>query len=148
MDNVGVFNSAMGAETFGFRNLKRVYWNLEAPALYEQSLTRGETRLVRGGALLAETGVHTGRSPKDKFVVRDQDTEGTVWWDNNGAITPGNFDALLQDFLAHAEGKELFAQVLYGGADPNYRVRARVFAELAWHSLFIRNLLIRPEAGE
>jgi hypothetical protein len=81
-------------------------------------------------------------------VVRDQDTEGAVWWDNNGAITPGNFDALLQDFLAHAEGKELFAQDLHGGADPAYRVRARVFTEFAWHSLFIRNLLIRPEPGE
>ena len=148
MDNIGVFNGAQGAETFGFRNLKRVYWNLEAPALYEQSLTRGETQLVRGGALLAETGVHTGRSPKDKFVVRDAGTESTVWWDNNGAITPEQFDALLQDFLAHAEGKELFAQDLYGGADPSYRVRARVFTEFAWHSLFIRNLLIRPERGE
>ncbi|MBW3709887.1 phosphoenolpyruvate carboxykinase (ATP), partial [Streptomyces griseus] len=65
MDNIGVFNSAQDAEAFGFRNLKKVYWNLEAPALYEQSLTRGETKLVTGGALLAETGVHTGRSPKD-----------------------------------------------------------------------------------
>jgi len=148
VETIGVFNSAQGAETSGFRNLKRVYWNLEAPALYEQSIARGETMLVQGGALLADTGVHTGRSPKDKFVVRDATTEGTVWWDNNGAITPGHFDTLLQDFLAHAEGKELFAQDLYGGADPAYRVRARVFTEFAWHSLFIRNLLIRPERGE
>ena len=148
MDTIGVFNSAHGAEAFGFRNLKRVYWNLEAPALYEQSLTRGETRLVQGGALLAETGVHTGRSPKDKFVVRDDATESTVWWDNNGAMSPGHFETLLEDFLAHAEGRELFAQDLYGGADPAYRVKARVFTEYAWHSLFIRNLLIRPEAGE
>jgi phosphoenolpyruvate carboxykinase (ATP) len=103
---------------------------------------------VKGGALLAETGVHTGRSPKDKFVVRDEATESTVWWDNNGSITPGHFDTLLQDFLAHAEGKELFAQDLYGGADPAYRVKARIFTEFAWHSLFIRNLLIRPEMGE
>ncbi|MBM6594679.1 phosphoenolpyruvate carboxykinase [Microvirga pudoricolor] len=148
MDTIGVFNSAQGAETFGFRNLKRVYWNLEAPALYEESLKRGETRLVKGGALLAETGVHTGRSPKDKFVVRDDATESTVWWDNNGAITPGHFETLLADFLAHAEGKELFAQDLYGGADPAHRVRARVFTEYAWHSLFIRNLLIRPDMSE
>jgi len=143
-----VFNSAQNSEASGLRNLKRVYWNLEAPALYEQSLTRGETKLVQGGALLAETGVHTGRSPKYKFVVRDETTESTVWWDNNGSITPGHFDTLLQDFLAHAEGKELFAQDLYGGADPAHRVKARVFTEYAWHSLFIRNLLIRPEKGE
>ena len=148
MENIGVFNSAQGSEASGLRNLKRVYWNLEAPALYEQSLTRGETKLVQGGALLAETGVHTGRSPKDKFVVRDENTDSTVWWDNNGSITPGHFDTLLQDFLAHAEGKELFAQDLYGGADPAHRVKARVFTEYAWHSLFIRNLLIRPEKGE
>jgi phosphoenolpyruvate carboxykinase (ATP) len=148
VENIGVFNSAQGAEAFGLRNLKRVYWNLEAPALYEQSLARAETKLVKGGALLAETGIHTGRSPKDKFVVRDESTESTVWWDNNGSITPGHFDTLLADFLAHAEGKELFAQDLYGGADPSYRVKARVFTEFAWHSLFIRNLLIRPEQGE
>src|SRR5215213_8362681 len=148
VENIGVFNSAQGSEASGLRNLKRVYWNLEAPALYEQSLTRAETKLVKGGALLAETGIHTGRSPKDKFVVRDETTESTVWWDNNGSITPGHFDTLLQDFLAHAEGKELFAQDLHGGADPAYRVKARVFTEYAWHSLFIRNLLIRPERGD
>ncbi|MGO4706347.1 phosphoenolpyruvate carboxykinase [Microvirga sp. 2MCAF38] len=148
MENVGVFNSKQGSETFGFTDLQRVFWNLEAPSLYEQALKRNEARLARGGALLAETGIHTGRSPKDKFVVRDATTEETVWWDNNGSITPGNFDLLLQDFIAHAKGKELFAQDLYGGADPTYRVKARVFTELAWHSLFIRNLLIRPDEGE
>ncbi|WP_112662061.1 phosphoenolpyruvate carboxykinase [Microvirga flavescens] len=148
MENIGVFNSKNGSETFGFTGLERVFWNLEAPALYEQSLKRNETQLVRGGALLAETGAHTGRSPKDKFVVRDATTEDTVWWENNGSITPAQFDLLLQDFLAHAKGKELFAQDLYGGADPTYRVKARVFTELAWHSLFIRNLLIRPDEGE
>jgi phosphoenolpyruvate carboxykinase (ATP) len=148
VDNLGLFNPAQGAESFGFRNLKRVFWNMEAPALYEQSLQRRESQLVQGGALLAETGIHTGRSPKDKFVVRDATTEDTVWWENNGAITREHFDTLLADFLQHAEGKELFAQDLHGGADPAYRVRARVFTEFAWHSLFIRNLLIRPEPGE
>jgi phosphoenolpyruvate carboxykinase (ATP) len=148
VDNIGVFNSAQGAESSGLRNLKRVYWNFEAPSLCEQSLIRLETKLIQGGALLAETGVHTGRSPKDKFVVRDATTEDSVWWDNNGSIAPGQFETLLQDFLAHAEGKELFAQDLYGGAEPAYRVRARVFTEFAWHSLFIRNLLIRPDRGD
>jgi phosphoenolpyruvate carboxykinase (ATP) len=148
VDNIGVYNGAQGAETFGFRNLKRVFWNFEAPALYEQSLQRGETRLARGGALLAETGVHTGRSPKDKFVVRDETTENEVWWDNNGAMSRAQFDMLLEDFRSHAEGKELFAQDLQGGADPQYRVKARVFTEFAWHSLFIRNLLIRPDRAD
>ncbi|MCV4754095.1 phosphoenolpyruvate carboxykinase (ATP), partial [Escherichia coli] len=86
--------------------------------LYEQAVHRGEAQLVQGGALAADTGTHTGRSPKDKFVVRDSATEGEVWWDNNAALSPEQFELLLQDFLKHAEGKELFAQDLYGGADP------------------------------
>jgi phosphoenolpyruvate carboxykinase (ATP) len=137
-----------GADTFGFRNLKRVRWNLGAPALYEHAIAANEAQIVHGGALLADTGVHTGRSPKDKFTVRDATTENTVWWDNNKAMSREHFDTLLADFIAHAEGKELFAQDLYGGADPNYRIKARVYTELAWHSLFIRNLLIRPEVSE
>jgi len=148
VDNIGQFNAAHGAEAFGFRKLKAVRWNLEAPQLYEESLRRGESQLARGGALCADTGTHTGRSPKDKFTVRDALTENTVWWDNNQAMSPEHFETLLGDFLAHAEGKELFAQDLYGGADPVHRVRARVYTEMAWHSLFIRNLLIRPAREE
>ncbi|WP_425428310.1 phosphoenolpyruvate carboxykinase [Bosea psychrotolerans] len=148
VETIGQFNTAHGAETFGFRKLKSLSWNLQAPQLYEQALKRGEGGLAAGGALCADTGTHTGRSPKDKFVVRDALTEGTVWWENNGAMSPEHFEALLADFLKHTEGKELFAQDLYGGADPVHRVKARVFTELAWHSLFIRNLLIRPEIEE
>ena len=148
MDNIGHYNAAHGADTFGFRKLASVCWNLEAPRLYEDALTRGEAILAKGGALRADTGVHTGRSPKDKFVVRDATTEGSVWWENNGSITTAQFDTLLADFLSHAEGKALYAQDLFGGADPAHRVKARVFTEYAWHSLFIRNLLIRPELEE
>jgi len=148
VENLGVFNSAHGADKFGFRKLARIYWNLTAPALYEHSLVKGEAQLIQGGAINADTGVHTGRSPKDKFTVRDASTENEVWWDNNGAITPKQFETILKDFLKHAEGKELFAQDLYGGADPAHRVRARVYTEYAWHSLFIRNLLIRPDMSE
>ncbi|MGW9330559.1 phosphoenolpyruvate carboxykinase [Bosea sp. NPDC055594] len=148
METIGHVNAAHGADKFGLQRLKAVYWNLEAARLYEESLKRGESQIARGGALCADTGSHTGRSPKDKFVVRDALTESTVWWDNNGAISSEQFDVLLADFLKHAEGRELFAQDLYGGADPAHRVKARVFTEFAWHSLFIRNLLIRPEAAE
>lgn len=148
MENIGLFNAVHGADQSGFRKLKAVYWNLEAPRLYEESLKRGESQIARGGALCADTGSHTGRSPKDKFVVKDAQTEGNVWWENNAAMSSEHFETLLADFLAHAEGKELFAQDLYGGADPSHRVKARVYTEYAWHSLFIRNLLIRPEQGE
>ena len=145
MKNIGEFNAAHGPEAIGLRELAAVHWNLEAPRLYEEALTRGEAELARGGALVATTGSHTGRSPKDKYVVRDASTESEIWWDNNGSITREQFTTLLEDFRAHARGKELFAQDLFGGADPSHRVRARVYTELAWHSLFIRNLLIRPE---
>jgi len=144
----GAHNLDFGADRFGFRDLAAISWNLGAPQLYERALERHEAHIAAHGPLVADTGAHTGRSPKDKFVVRDAVTEPVVWWDNNNAMTPEHFDALLADFIAHAKGKTLFAQDLYAGADPALRLRARVFTEYAWHSLFIRNLLIRPEAGE
>ncbi len=148
MQELGVRNAAFGAEGFGFEGLEAIHWNLNEPQLYEHAIAAGEARLARGGALAAETGAHTGRSPKDKFIVRDAITEQTVWWDNNSAITPEQFRRLHADFIAHARGKTLFAQDLYGGAEPAFRIRTRVYTELAWHSLFIRNLLIRPERPE
>jgi phosphoenolpyruvate carboxykinase (ATP) len=148
VQETGVRNSAFGADKIGLAGLAAVHWNLCAPPLYEHAIRDGEAALAEGGALVAETGVHTGRSPRDKFIVRDARTEQTVWWDNNGAISAEAFERLHQDFLAHAHGKTLYGQDLYAGADPRYRLRVRVFTEFAWHSLFIRNLLIRPQAGE
>src|SRR5689334_2478801 len=119
--------------------------NLEAPELYEEVIRRGEGRIADRGALVVETGRHTGRSPKDKFVVREAGTEKTVWWDNNGAITREAFERLKADMLRHAQGRELFVQDLHAGANPRYRIRSRIYTEFAWHSLFVRNLLVRPE---
>jgi len=148
VEQSGVVNSACGADTFGFKNLKGVHWNHGAPVLYEHALSNGEAILTSGGALRSETGVHTGRSPKDKFTVRDATTENTVWWGGNQSITSAQFETLYQDFIAHAKNKTLYAQDLYGGADPKFRIKTRVFTELAWHSLFIRTLLIRPETAD
>ncbi len=148
MQETGVRNGAFGADKFGFKDLGAVRWNLTEPALYEHAIANGEASLVAGGALCAETGHHTGRSPKDKHTVVDSLTENSVWWDGNRKMSKENFDNLLADFQAHAKGKNLFAQDLYGGADPTYRIKVRVFTELAWHSLFIRQLLIRPERAE
>jgi phosphoenolpyruvate carboxykinase (ATP) len=148
VQETGVRNGACGADKFGFRNLAEVRWNLGAPALYEYAVSAGEAAIVAGGALCAETGHHTGRSPKDKHTVLDDLTRDSVWWDGNKKMSKENFDALLADFIAHSEGKKLFAQDLYGGADPTYRIKVRVFTEYAWHSLFIRQLLIRPELAE
>ena len=137
MENIGIFNGAHGAEHFGFRNLERVYWNLEAPRSTSNRWPAAKRSWPTAARSCAETGIHTGRSPKDKFVVRDATTENAVWWDNNGSITPEQFDMLLEDFLKHAEGKELFAQDLYGGADPAYRVQGarlhRICLALAVH---------------
>src|SRR5262245_61445168 len=148
VEETGLRNGACGADKFGFKGLKAVHWNLTEPALYEYAIARGEAQIVQGGALAAETGVHTGRSPKDKFIVCDRGTEKTVWSDKHGKPSPDQLVLFLRDFIAHAKGKQLFAQDLYGGADAKYRIKARVFTELAWHSLFIRSLLIRPERSE
>jgi phosphoenolpyruvate carboxykinase (ATP) len=148
MHQAGPFNPAFGAESFGLKDLKSISYNFEAPRLVEDAIRRGEAMMAKGGALNAETGIHTGRSPNDKFTVRDALTEKTVWWDNNKAMTPQAFDTLYADMIAHAKGMELYAQDLYGGAEAAYRVKVRVFTEFSWHSLFIRDLLIRPRADE
>ncbi len=122
--------------------------NLLEPELIEEAISREEAVFTRDGALAADTGVHTGRSPKDKFVVRDALTDKTVWWDNTASFTPEQFDLLHADFIAHLKGRELFSQDLYGGADPAQRIKVRVITEFAWHSLFIRTMLVRPEASE
>ncbi|MBZ9773892.1 phosphoenolpyruvate carboxykinase [Mesorhizobium sp. CO1-1-8] len=148
MSEVGKRNSACAIDHIGLKTTGVVRYNFGAAALYEESIRRGEARLTAHGALVAETGQHTGRSPRDKFVVRDSDTEPHVWWDNNKAISPAQFDALLADFQAHAADKDLYVQDLVGGADAGLKLPTRVVTEFAWHSLFIRNLLIRPDAAE
>ncbi|RTL53672.1 MAG: phosphoenolpyruvate carboxykinase [Bradyrhizobiaceae bacterium] len=148
MKETGVRNSAFGADKFGFKNLGGVNWNFLTPPLYEHAIRTGEAELTADGALCAETGEFTGRSPKDKFTVRDARTDKTMSWSTNQSITPEQFQTLHDDFIKHCEGKTLFAQDLYGGADPKFRIRTRVYTELAWHSLFIRTLLIRPEFAE
>jgi phosphoenolpyruvate carboxykinase (ATP) len=99
---------------------------------------------------VVETGKHTGRSAKDKFIVRDAETENTVWWGKtNVGMTPEHFAALKADFLAQSlQGQAVRRQDLFGGSQPEHRVKVRVITELAWHSLFIRTLLVRPEVDE
>src|ERR1700760_1313181 len=148
VQETGVRNGAYGADKFGLKNLKALNWNFGAPQLYEHALRTGEAELSADGALCADTGEFTGRSPKDKFTVRDATTDKNMWWAGNQSITAEQFSALYAEFLKHAEGMQLFAQDLYGGADPTHRIKTRVFTELAWHSLFIRTLLIRPDVSE
>ena len=145
MKEIGLCNPDNGIGTSGLKNLGTVYYNLGEAELYEEAVRRGEGRLTDKGAFVAVTGQHTGRSPKDKFVVRDAGTADKVWWDNNKPMDGEDFDRLLQDFIAHAEGMDLFVQDLVGGADEDNALPTRVITEYAWHNLFIRNLLIRPE---
>jgi phosphoenolpyruvate carboxykinase (ATP) len=133
-----------GLERHGFSGLQAVKWNLTVPQLYEESLRRDEGILAKNGPLVVLTGRHTGRSASDKFTVRDGNTESQVWWDNNKAMNPVQFEALHADMMAHARGRELFAKDLFGGADLNYRISVRVITEYAWHSLFVHQLLMRP----
>ncbi|MBL4617556.1 MAG: phosphoenolpyruvate carboxykinase [Robiginitomaculum sp.] len=116
--------------------------------LYETSVARGEGKIAEGGPLVVETGTHTGRSALDKFIVRDETTENTVWWENNASMTAENFENLWQDFKDFALDKELFVQELFGGADLDHRLPVQIVTEFAWHSLFIRHLLRIPAAAD
>lgn len=135
-------------EDQGITGLGRVYYNLLEPALMNEAITRGEGKMGLGGSFLVTTGSHTGRSPKDKFVVRTPAVEDSIWWENNAPMRPDAFDRLHRDMLNHMKGRDYFVQDLFGGADPDERLDVRVVTELAWHNLFIRHLLRRPEAEE
>ncbi len=145
MKKTGVFNTAHGLEKNGIVGASAAYYNLQAAALYEYAVKNDEARISAHGPLVATTGDHTGRSVKDKFIVADGKVDDHIWWDNNFRMELADFDALHADMLAHAQGKELFVQDLIGGADAKNCIKTRVITEKAWHSLFIRNLLIRPE---
>ncbi|MBX7532265.1 phosphoenolpyruvate carboxykinase [Qipengyuania sp. 1XM1-15A] len=133
----------------GIETSATIHPNLTSDELTAAALERGEGRRAKHGPLVVETGKHTGRSAKDKFIVRNAETEDTVWWDNNASMTPEHFTALKADFMAAVKDKsELFVADLFGGSQPEYRVNVRVINELAWHNQFIRTMLVRPTAEE
>ena len=133
----------------GIETSATIHPNLTSEELTAAALERGEGRRAKHGPLVVETGKHTGRSAKDKFIVRNAETEDTVWWDNNASMQPDHFAALKADFMAAVADKgELFVADLLGGSQPEYRVNVRVINELAWHNQFIRTLLVRPTEAE
>lgn len=143
---LGVQPSRYGLETIGFKHGGRQYWNLRVPALVAEVVRRGEGVLSDRGAIVAATGKRTGRSPKDKFVVREPSSEERIHWgDVNVAATPEVFERLERKVFAHLARKDVFVQDLYAGADPVHRLSVRVITECAWHSAFARQLFIRPE---
>jgi phosphoenolpyruvate carboxykinase (ATP) len=144
----------MGA-TVVSQDLKRLteglhaHRNLSAAQLVETSIARGEGRLASNGALVAYTGARTGRSPRDKFTVDDDQTRNRVAWGKvNQPFPPDKFDALLQRVLRHMAERDLFVLDLAAGAHPAYRLPIQVICEYAWHALFVKQLFIRPTAEE
>ena len=139
-----------GLDAQGISTSAEIFWNLTTAPLVEHAVRRGEGLLAKDGPLVVRTGKHTGRSANDRFLVRNATTENTVWWGKtNRPMEPDAFDRLYEDFKVALGGKDLlFVSDLYGGSQPEHRVRVRVINELAWHNLFIRTLLVRPEADE
>ncbi|MBU2983636.1 phosphoenolpyruvate carboxykinase [Lentibacter algarum] len=146
--STGRVNPKFKLEDQGITGLGTVSYNLMEPALIEAALKRDEGTLGNGGAFLVTTGKFTGRSPKDKHVVKTASVADTIWWENNAEMSPEGFDALYKDMLEHMKGRDYFVQDLVGGADPANAINVRMITELAWHSLFIRHLLRRPERTE
>mgnify|MGYP003700636469 CR=1 FL=1 len=149
MNIVGATASRNGLEAHGLTNLKSVHWNLGPAALYEEAIRRHEGLITAGGALLVTTGEHTGRSPKDKFIVESDSTRGAVDWGSvNQPISRELFDAMHARIAAFYHGREAFVLDCFAGADPAYRLPVRVVTETAWHNLFARNMFIRPEPSQ
>ena len=133
----GRVNPQFQVEDQGIVDLGNVYYNQVEPALVEAAVKRGEGQLGKGGAFLVTTGKFTGRSPKDKHVVKTASVKDTIWWENNTAMTPEGFHALHTDMLEHMKGRDYWVQDLIGGSDPAYAINVRMITELAWHGLFI-----------
>ena len=131
----------------GFLNLGQVYWNLCDEALYEESLFRREGRISMAGPLVVDTGKHTARAANDKFVVKEDETGGNVWWGQyNRPFSQEKFDGVWTRLQAYLQGHDLFVQDCMVGADPNYSMPIRVITEYAWHSLFARNMFLKIDS--
>ncbi|MEM7050971.1 MAG: phosphoenolpyruvate carboxykinase (ATP) [Acidobacteriota bacterium] len=143
MRHEGPVVGKVGLERYGIANAGTVYWNLPPARLIEEALKRNEAVLASEGPLVAETGSHTGRSPNDKFTVREPSTADDVWWGTvNREISQASFDRLYAKVRAHYEGQDLFVFDGWAGADSRYRLPVRVVTERAWHNLFARNMFI------
>ena len=126
----------------------RIHANLTPPALIEHALQRSEGALTDAGAFAAVTAPHTGRSPKDKFLIEEPGSADRIWWEKNPRLDPAAFERLHEDVRAYLDARELFVQDLFGGADPAYRVPVRFITPNAWHALFVRNMFIRAVPAE
>ncbi len=138
-----------GLQELGLSGVKGVLWNLTPTELIEEAVKNREGVLADSGALMCDTGKFTGRSPKDRFIVKDDYTENTVWWgDINIPFEPEKFDALYNKMLKFLDGKRLYVRDAYAGADPKHRLNVRIIDTQAWHNLFCYNMFLRPTNDE
>ncbi|MGY2132381.1 phosphoenolpyruvate carboxykinase (ATP) [Hymenobacter sp. HD11105] len=136
-------------QPLGFAQASKVHLNLTPAELVEEALRRGEGTLTDTGALMADTGKFTGRSPKDRFVVQDANTQDSVWWgDINIPFDADKFDQLHQKMVDYLADREIYVREAFAGANPDYRLKLRVVNELAWHNMFCYNMFLRPAEGE
>ncbi len=145
----GPVRSQVGLDAHGITNTNQIFWNLSTPALYEQAIRRHEGVMAHLGPLVVRTGQHTGRSPNDKFTVREPSSADHIWWGKvNRPFEPDRFKALHQRLVSYFQLKDVFVQDCWAGADPQYRLPVRIITEDAWHSLFARNMFIQARAAE
>ncbi len=138
-----------GLANHGLTNFGNVYWNLPTEALVEEIAFRGEGNISRGGPIIVNTGKHTGRSANDKFVVKEASTQDKVWWgEYNRPFSPDKFDEVYSRMQGFLQGRDLFVQDCYVGADPEYRLPIRIITEFAWHAMFARNMFIIPKTAD
>ena len=138
-----------GLGNHGLQNLRKVYWNVPTEALHEEAVFRGEGQTTKMGPLVVNSGKHTARAAQDKYVVREPENEGNIWWgEYNRPIGPEQFNEVYNRLQGFLQGRDLFVQDGYAGADPEYRLPVRIITEFAWHSHFARNMFILPETRE
>jgi phosphoenolpyruvate carboxykinase (ATP) len=138
-----------GIESLGLTNLHQAYWNLPPEALYEEIVFRGEGKITKSGAIAVNTGNQTGRSPNDKYVVRESENEKNIWWgEYNRPLSPDKFNELFERVQGFLQGRDVFIQDCYVGIDTEHRMPIRIITELAWHSLFARNMFNPPTTNE
>jgi len=145
----GALNSDYGLKNHGLTNLRKAYWNLPTESLYEEIVFRSEGHISKDGPVIVDSGKHTARAANDKYVVREPNSEGRIWWgEYNRPISTGQFNEIYNRMQGYLQGRDVFVQDCYAGADPEYRMPVRMITELAWHSLFARNMFILPKNRE
>jgi phosphoenolpyruvate carboxykinase (ATP) len=148
-EQAGDLKSDFGLINHGLRNLRKAYWNLPTEALYEEIIFRNEGKITYQGPVVVNTGKHTARAASDKAIVSEESSQGRVWWGQyNRPFSQEMFDFLVARLQGFLQGRDLFVQDCYGGADPQFRLPIRIITEYAWHSQFARNMFVLPSTAE